>query len=62
MFCDLVGSTALSSRLNPEDLREFIAAYHPAHRRRDSRRQLPREARTDAIEGLWRQYVSRWVT
>jgi class 3 adenylate cyclase len=28
MFCDLVGSTALSSRLNPEDLREFIAAYH----------------------------------
>src|SRR5690349_15911028 len=24
MFCDLVGSTALSSRLDPEDLREII--------------------------------------
>jgi len=30
MFCDLVGSTALSSRLDPEDLREDIAAYHSA--------------------------------
>ena len=30
MFCDLVGSTALSSRLDPEDLREVIAAYHRA--------------------------------
>jgi len=27
MFCDLVGSTALSSRLDPEDLREVIHAY-----------------------------------
>src|SRR5262245_37408790 len=25
MFCDLVGSTALSTRLDPEDLREIIA-------------------------------------
>jgi class 3 adenylate cyclase/tetratricopeptide (TPR) repeat protein len=30
VFCDLVGSTALSSRLDPEDLREVIAAYHRA--------------------------------
>src|SRR5215831_5217352 len=30
MFCDLVGSTALSSRLDPEDLREVIGAYHRA--------------------------------
>src|SRR6202041_2025998 len=30
MFCDLVGSTALAVRLDPEDLREVIAAYHPA--------------------------------
>jgi predicted ATPase/class 3 adenylate cyclase len=30
MFCDLVGSTALSARLDPEDLREVIAAYHCA--------------------------------
>jgi class 3 adenylate cyclase len=30
MFCDLVGSTPLSSRLDPEDLREVITAYHRA--------------------------------
>src|SRR3979490_1133882 len=28
MFCDLVGSTALASRLDPEDPREGIGAYH----------------------------------
>jgi len=27
MFCDLIGSTALSTRLDPEDLREVIRAY-----------------------------------
>jgi class 3 adenylate cyclase len=27
MFCDLVGSTALASRLDPEDLRDVIGAY-----------------------------------
>jgi class 3 adenylate cyclase/DNA polymerase III delta prime subunit len=27
VFCDLVGSTALSSRLDPEDLREVIRSY-----------------------------------
>ena len=27
MFCDLVGSTALSARMDPEDLRELISAY-----------------------------------
>jgi class 3 adenylate cyclase len=30
MFCDLVGSTELSARLDPEDLRDIIAAYHRA--------------------------------
>ena len=30
MFCDLIGSTALSARLDPEDLSEVIAAYHRA--------------------------------
>jgi len=30
MFCDLVGSTELSGRLDPEDLRDVIAAYHRA--------------------------------
>ena len=27
MFCDLVGSTALSERLDPEDLRSLMQAY-----------------------------------
>src|SRR5215472_3821155 len=27
-FCDLVGSTALSARLDPEDMRGIIGAYH----------------------------------
>jgi class 3 adenylate cyclase len=30
MFCDLVGSTSLSSRLDPEDMREVILAYQGA--------------------------------
>ncbi len=30
MFCDLVGSTALSTRLDPEDMREIVGAYHRA--------------------------------
>jgi class 3 adenylate cyclase/predicted ATPase len=28
LFCDLAGSTALAARLDPEDLREVIGAYH----------------------------------
>src|SRR5215831_8958680 len=28
MFCDLVDSTAIATRLDPEDLREVIGAYH----------------------------------
>jgi hypothetical protein len=37
MFCDIVGSTALSARMDPEDLRRIIAAYRLAPRspRRD---------------------------
>jgi class 3 adenylate cyclase len=30
MFCDLVGSSALSARLDPEDLREIITSYQRA--------------------------------
>ena len=33
MFCDLVGSTALSGRLDPEDLSEVMRAYQGALRR-----------------------------
>ena len=32
MFCDLVGSTALSHRLDPEDLRQVIRSYQEAAR------------------------------
>ena len=28
MFCDLVGSTALSTRFDPEDMQEIVGAYH----------------------------------
>jgi class 3 adenylate cyclase len=28
MFCDLVGSTALSGKLDPEDMRAVISTYH----------------------------------
>lgn len=30
MFCDLVGSTAISARLDPEDMRDVIRAYQDA--------------------------------
>ena len=30
MFCDLVGSTALTARLDPEDMRRVIRAYQDA--------------------------------
>ena len=30
LFCDLVGSTALAGRLDPEDYREVVRAYHRA--------------------------------
>jgi len=32
MFCDLVGSTALSSKLDPEDMREVISSFQTACR------------------------------
>ena len=28
MFCDLIGSTPLAARFDPEDLREIVGAYH----------------------------------
>ena len=30
MFCDMVGSTALSGRLDPEDLQQLVRSYHEA--------------------------------
>ena len=47
MFCDLVGSTALSSQLDPEDLREVIGAYH--HRVAET---------ADGFEGFVAKYMA----
>jgi class 3 adenylate cyclase/tetratricopeptide (TPR) repeat protein len=50
MFCDLVGSTALAAQLDPEDLRDLIAAY--------------RKCITDAVarfEGFIAQYLGDGV-
>jgi class 3 adenylate cyclase len=41
MFCDLVGSTALSTRLDPEDLRDVIAAYQSEGNTNTLRRRSP---------------------
>src|SRR5215472_8096811 len=30
LFCDLVGSTEIAARLDPEEWREVVAAYHRA--------------------------------
>ena len=40
MFSDLVGSTALSARMDPEDLREVISAYQKSVRTRGSLRRF----------------------
>src|SRR5262245_29702280 len=37
MFCDVVGSTALSARMDPEDLRDLIRDYHACVARTVSR-------------------------
>src|SRR5713101_2458954 len=37
MFCDLVGSTALSAQLDPEDLRDIMRTYHQSCARSISR-------------------------
>jgi SAM domain (Sterile alpha motif) len=46
MFSDLVGSTALSARMDPEDLREVISAYQ--------------KCVADTVRGLRRQIHGRW--
>ena len=43
MFCDLVGSTDLSGKLDPEDLREVVRAYQ--------------EAASEVIEKIGRAHV-----
>ncbi len=49
MFCDLVGSTALSTQLDPEELRtvlrEYQAVAYNAQRRDDRRHEKPSPAK-----------------
>ena len=37
MFCDLVGSTSLAAKLDPEDWRNLVNAYLERLRRRSAR-------------------------
>jgi class 3 adenylate cyclase len=46
MFCDLIGSTALSARLDPEDLHEVIRSY---------------QARVAATIGQFNGFIARYV-
>jgi hypothetical protein len=43
MFSDLVGSTALSTRMDPEDLREVISAYQKCVAETVRRLRFPRQ-------------------
>ena len=51
MFCDLVGSTSLAARLDPEDMRTLIGAYHTCITEVVSRYQ-------GKILGIW--VTARW--
>ena len=53
MFSDLVGSTALSTRMDPEDLREVISAYSKMRRRNCA----PLRRVRGEIFGRWRPHV-----
>jgi class 3 adenylate cyclase len=46
MFCDLVGSTALSARLDPEDIRRVIRVYQDA---------IP------SVVALYRRFVAKFM-
>ena len=55
MFCDLVGSTALSARMDPEDMREVISAYQQMLRETDAaQRRLRRQIYGRRRAGLFR--------
>ena len=57
MFADLVGSTALSTRLDPEDLREIIGAYHRRIDIRGAPDRVFTELRADKSWGVDSQFV-----
>jgi hypothetical protein len=54
MFSDLVGSTALSARMDPEDLREVISGYQKCRRDGAALRRVRGE-----VYGRWRLGVLR---
>ena len=53
MFSDLVGSTALSVRMDPEDLREVISAYQNAMREPSGALHLAGDGIKRAMRVLW---------
>jgi hypothetical protein len=53
MFSDLVGSTSLSTRMDPEDLRDVISAYSKMRRRNCA----PLRRVRGEIFGRWRPHV-----
>ncbi|WP_422822954.1 DUF7577 domain-containing protein [Variovorax humicola] len=57
MFCDLVGATSLSERLDPEDMRELLQAYQAVSAVALGIRWAGR-----AIPGRWRTGVFRLST
>src|SRR5258707_6858501 len=59
MICDLVGSTALSVRLDPEDMRAVIDAYHAACSRITSTYDgFLAEVRVDGIVAYFRSAIA----
>ena len=62
LFCDLAGSTALSARLDPEDLRGVMAAYHRAVTEAVGKvvDQLPLDT-VDRPWGRHDEYSLRWI-
>jgi hypothetical protein len=53
MFCDLVGSTALASSMDPEDLREVISAHQKCAA--ETVRRFERRSAYRVM--LWRQHM-----
>ena len=58
MFCDLVGSTTLSARLDPEDLRAVIGAYHRCCARCG---RPARPATRPGTSRSWRALMPSWA-
>ena len=60
MFSDLVGSTALSTRMDPEDLRQVISAYQK--RVADTVGHFGGFGRSTWATASWSISVSQWPT